>query len=125
MSGLNRIRCPESQEYAVIGASLGEDNCFGAVKGKVSAGPMTFFRISTNDTNGGIKTYLGEGEFTDDPFGMDGGIAVCRIQNLRELMRYMCKNGFEHHVSMVRSHCADAIEEAVVTYLKWDLYRHH
>jgi hypothetical protein len=25
---------------------------------------------------------------------------------------------------MVRSHCADVIEEAVGTYLGWELYRH-
>jgi hypothetical protein len=49
---------------------------------------------------------------------------VCRVPGLQELMKYLCKAGFEHHVGMVRSHCADIIEEAVGTYLGWELYRH-
>lgn len=108
----------------MLGESLGRENCFGAVKGHVGAGPMTYFRVSTDDPRGVIKGYLGEGEFTDDPFGMDGGIAVCRIADLRTLLRYICKNGFEHHVAMARSRCADVVEEAVGTYLGWELYRH-
>jgi L-fucose isomerase-like protein len=63
-----------------------------------------------------------EGEFTDDPYGMDGGVGVCRVPNLQRLMKFMCKSGFEHHVGMARSHCADMISEAVNTYLGWDLY---
>jgi L-fucose isomerase-like protein len=39
-------------------------------------------------------------------------------------MKYLCKNGFEHHVGMCRGHVADIIEEAVTTYLGWDLYLH-
>jgi L-fucose isomerase-like protein len=108
----------------VLGASLGRDICFGAVKGSVAAGPMTFFRLSTDDALGLVKSYLGEGEFTDDTIAMAGGIAVCRVIGLQHLMKHLCRNGFEHHVAMVRSHCADVIEEAVTTYLGWELYRH-
>lgn len=114
----------EISNLDVLGASLGYDRSFGAVKGKVAAGPMTFFRMDTDDTAGEIRAYLGEGEFTDDPFPMDGGIGVCRVPNLPLLLKYLCQAGFEHHVGMARSHCADAIEEAVTTYLGWDLYRH-
>jgi len=39
-------------------------------------------------------------------------------------MKYLCKNGFEHHVSMCRGHVADTIEDAIGNYLDWDLYRH-
>ncbi len=69
---------PEISELDVLGTVLGKENCFGAVKGKVKAGPMTFFRASTDDRLGTIKAYVGEGAFTDDPFAMDGGIAVTR-----------------------------------------------
>ncbi|MFA9389704.1 MAG: L-fucose/L-arabinose isomerase family protein [Prolixibacteraceae bacterium] len=108
----------------VLGTVLGSENTFGAVKGKVAAGKMTYFRISTDDTKGKIKTYLGEGMMTDDPYGMDGGIAVCEINDLQKLMKYMCKNGFEHHVAMVRGHVAEIVEEAIGNYLGWDLYNH-
>ena len=114
----------EISNLDVLGASLGEDLCFGAVKGKVAAGPMTFFRISTDDICGEIRAYVGEGEFTDDPFEMSGGIAVCRVPNLQTLLKYMCRNGFEHHVGISRSHCAGVIKEAVSTYMGWDLYCH-
>ncbi|MBN1184469.1 MAG: fucose isomerase [Bacteroidales bacterium] len=108
----------------VLGTVLGQENCFGAVKGKVKAGPLTYFRISTDDTMGMIKSYLGEGEFTDDPYGMDGGIAVTRIPNLQDLMKFMCKQGFEHHVAMVRGNVGSIIEETVDSYLGWNLYIH-
>lgn len=108
----------------VLGTVLGSEDTFGAVKGKVAAGNMTYFRISTDDSKGLIKTYLGEGMMTDDPYGMDGGIAVCEIPNLQALMKFMCKNGFEHHVAMVRGNVAEILEEAVGNYLGWDIYKH-
>ncbi len=108
----------------VLGTVLGSEDTFGAVKGKVAAGDMTYFRISTDDNLGKIRTYLGEGKMTDDPYGMDGGIAVCEIPNLQHLMKYMCKYGFEHHVAMVRSHVSEIIKEAVGNYLGWDIYHH-
>ena len=114
----------EISELDILGESLGRENCFGAIKGHVAAGEMTFFRLSTDDSLGQISGYLGEGEFTDDPFPMDGGIAVCRVDNLRGLLRHITKNGFEHHVAMVRGHHARVIEEAIDTYLGWDLYVH-
>ena len=109
----------------ILGATLGADRCFGAIKGQAAAGPMTFFRVSTDDPLGIIKCYLGEGEFTDDPVGIQGGSAVCRVPNLQVLLDFMCKNGFEHHVAMTRSHCADVLDEAISTYLGWDLYFHN
>jgi L-fucose isomerase-like protein len=115
----------EISSLDVLGATLGEDRCFGAVKGQVAAGPMTFFRMSTDDPKGIVKAYLGEGEFTDDPVGIDGGSAVCKVENLQNLMDYLCKNGFEHHVALTRDHCADVLHEAVTTYLGWDLYYHN
>lgn len=108
----------------VLGTVLGSEDTFGAVKGKVAPGNMTYFRISTDDPRGLITSYLGEGEITDDPYGMDGGIAVCRIPELQALMKYMCRFGFEHHVAMVRGHVADILEEAIGNYLGWELYRH-
>ena len=114
----------EISELDILGATLGKENCFGAVKGKVAGGDMTYFRVSTDDFNGRIRCYLGEGEFTDDPCDMDGGVAVCRIPELQKLMKYLVKNGFEHHVGMVRGKVADIIEDAVTTYLGWDVYRH-
>ena len=117
-------KTPEISNLDVIGADVGEEISFGAIKGQVVAGPMTYFRMSTDDTLGLIKSYLGEGEFTDDPNNIQGGSAVCRVKDLQTMMKYICKNGFEHHVAMVRGDWADVLEEAITTYLDWDLYRH-
>ncbi|MBN2000946.1 fucose isomerase [candidate division KSB1 bacterium] len=114
----------EISNLDVLGTTLGQENCFGAVKGKVKSGPMTFFRISTDDTLGCIKSYLGEGQFTDDAYGMDGGIAVTKVPNLQMLLKYLCKNGFEHHVAMVRGNVSDILVESVENYLGWELYLH-
>ncbi len=108
----------------ILGTVLGHEDTFGAIKGKVAAGPFSFFRISTDDTAGIIKAYLGEGDFTDDPYGMDGGIAVSRVNNLQDLLKFICKNGFEHHVAMTRGNVASIIEEAAGNYLGWELYHH-
>jgi L-fucose isomerase-like protein len=114
----------EISELDVLGASLGKDRCFGAVKGRVAPGAMTYFRLSTRDDRGSIASYLGEGEFTDDPFPIDGGVAVCKVPELRKLLRYITKNGFEHHIAMVRGLWASVLKEAIETYLHWDLYSH-
>ena len=108
----------------VLGRTLGKVNTFGAVYGKVKQGEFTFFRISTDDTRGCIKSYLGEGKITDDPYGMDGCIAVTKVNNLQTLMKYICKNGFEHHVAMCRGNVKDILEEAINNYLGWELYIH-
>jgi len=115
----------EVSNLDMLGNTLGPENCFGAVKGQAAPGPITFFRVSTDDTWGTIKAYLGEGEMTDDPVGnFQGGSAVLRVQELQTLLDYICKNGFEHHVAITRAHVADVLNEAVETYLDWDLYYH-
>jgi L-fucose isomerase-like protein len=108
----------------VLGTVLGQEDTFGAIKGKVAPGDMTYFRISTDDKKGIVKSYLGEGKITDDPYGMDGGIAVCEIPQLRTLMNHICRNGFEHHVAMVRGNVSHILEEAIGNYMNWDVYKH-
>jgi L-fucose isomerase-like protein len=114
----------EISNLDVLGESLGAERCFGAVKGQAVAGPMTFFRVSTDDPRGIIKSYLGEGEITDDEVGIAGGSAVCYVPGLQTLMDHICKEGFEHHVAVTRGHWADVLDEALNTYLGWKLYHH-
>lgn len=115
----------EISNLDILGASLGEERCFGAVKGKVAPGLMTFLKISTDDERGVIKMYVGEGEFTDDPADTAGGVAVCHVERLQELLDTLCRHGFEHHVAMVRGHAAKALAEAAEKYLNWEVYRHN
>jgi L-fucose isomerase-like protein len=108
-----------------LGTTLGEENTYGAVAGRTPSGPVTFARISTDDVNGCIRTYIGEGRFTDDPIATFGAKAVVEVAQLQKLMRYICKNGFEHHVAMNASHVAGVLAEAFQTYFGWDVYYHN
>lgn len=114
----------EISNLDVLGASIGYDRCFGAVKGQVVPGPMTFFRMSTFDSEGRIKAYVGEGNFTNDPCTIQGGSSVCHVPGLQSLMDYLCKHGFEHHVALVRGRWSSVVEEALTTYLGWELHVH-
>ncbi len=115
----------EISNLDILGKSLGEDKCFGACKANVASGPMTFAKISTDDTRGKVKIYIGEGEFTDDTVDTMGGVAVCKVPELQALMKFICRNGFEHHVAMNRSSSATVLEEALGKYLGWEVFRHN
>ena len=85
----------------ILGSTLGEANTYGALSGRVpGGGPVTFARVSTDDGNGQIVSYVGEGRFTDDPLDTFGARAVIEVPGLQQLMRFICRNGFEHHAAM-------------------------
>jgi len=108
----------------ILGTMLGEENTVGALEGRTPSGPMTFGRVSTDDISGKLRAYVGNAYFTDDPLNTFGTRAVAKISRLRELMHYICLNGFEHHAAMNGSHCAAPVAEALGTYLGWDVYLH-
>ncbi len=114
----------EISELDVLGESLGRDNCFAGIKGRIAPGDMTFARISTDDGLGVIKAYVGEGAFTDDPLECDGGVGVCQVPQLQSLLNFLCQNGFEHHVAINRGRYGDILVEAFGRYLGWDVYHH-
>jgi L-fucose isomerase-like protein len=108
----------------IIAGTVGRDNTYGTCVGRVKSGPMSFARFSTNDREGSIQGYVGEGEFTDDPLETFGGAGVVRIPRLQELLRYICERGFEHHVAANLAPVAAAVEEAATRYLGWSVNRH-
>ena len=108
----------------IIAGTVGKANTFGTCVGRVKAGPMSFARFSTIDSEGVIAGYVGEGEFTSDPLDTFGGAGVVRIPNLQGLLRYICENGFEHHVAANLSSVAGAVQEASSRYLGWQVYPH-
>ena len=108
----------------IIAGTVGRDNTWGTMVGRVKAGPMTFARFSTDDRRGAIRGYVGEGEFTDDPLDTFGGAGVVRIPRLQPLLRFICENGFEHHVAANLSSVAAEVFEATTKYLGWEMYRH-
>ncbi len=115
---------PVMDYQEIIAGTVGKENTFGTVVGRVRTGPFTYLRVSTDDLNGQISAYVGEGELTDDPIKTFGGYGVVKIPNLQNLLHYICENGYEHHVAVNLSETASAIQEALGKYLGWNVYLH-
>ena len=88
-------------------------------------GSFTYARIDTDDANGRIKAYCGEGDFTDDPLTeMSGTKAVAKIPQLQQLFQNVCRRGFAHHAAITTGRVAASLDEAFGNYLGWDAFRH-
>jgi len=108
----------------ILGSTLGVENTYGALEGRAPAAPLTFGRLTTADAEGRIRAYVGEGELTNDPLDTFGNRAVARIPRLQQLLSYVCRQGFEHHVVMTCSRTAAVLAEALGNYLGWEVYHH-
>jgi L-fucose isomerase-like protein len=108
----------------IIAGSVGKENSYGTVVGRLAASPLTYLRVSTDDFAGTVRAYLGEGELTNDPLKTFGGYGVVKVRNFQKLLRYICENGFEHHVAINPTRIAAGTREALSKYLGWDVYLH-
>lgn len=108
----------------IIAGTVGKENTFGTIVGRIAPGPFSYARVSTDDLEGVIRAYVGEGTFTRDEMQTFGGYGVFEVPDLQVLLRYICENGFEHHVAATRATVAGAVEEALGKYMGWDVYRH-
>jgi L-fucose isomerase-like protein len=108
----------------IIATVVGKERSFGTVVGQLRSGPITYCRASTDDLHGRMRAYVGEGELTTDRMESFGGYGVVRVPRLQDLLQYVCKNGYEHHVAVNLSTQARAIAEALETYKGWEVHRH-
>ena len=108
----------------IIAGTVGKENTYGTIVGRISPGPFTYCRVSTDDLTVVSHRYVGQGRFTDDKLDTFGGFGVIEVPEFQKLLRYICRNGFEHHVAATKAPVADAIEEALTTYLRWQVYCH-
>ncbi len=115
---------PSMGYQAIIAGTVGKESTYGTVVGRLRAQPFTYCRVSTDDTAGCVRTYVGEGELTGDPLATFGGYGVVRIPRLQKLLAYICENGFEHHVAISPSQTAQPVAEALGKYLGWQVYEH-
>ena len=113
----------EISNAPILGSTLGIENTFGAMSGRAAAGPVTYARVSTDDSAGIIRAYTGLGKLTDDPLQTFGQRAVIHVPGLQGLLRHICSNGFEHHVAMSMGSVAESLQEAFSKYLGWQSYR--
>jgi L-fucose isomerase-like protein len=108
----------------IIAGTVGKENTFGTCVGRVKPGAMSFARYSTDDRRGVIRGYTGPGRFTDDPLETFGGAGVAEIPELQKLLKYICREGFEHHVAANFGDVSRAVHEAAVRYLGWESHYH-
>jgi L-fucose isomerase-like protein len=107
----------------IIAGTVGKENTYGTCEGIIKPGAMCFARYSTDDRRGVIRGYTGAGQFTDDPLETFGGAGVAEIPQLQKLLKYICREGFEHHVAANFSDVSKSIHEAA-RYLGWESHYH-
>lgn len=117
-------KTPEMDYQAIIAGTVGKECTYGTVVGRLKQTPITYLRISTDDTSGQIRAYVGEGMLTRDPLKTFGGYGVVEVPDFQKLLRHICENGFEHHVAINPSNIAAGINEALVKYMGWNVYYH-
>ena len=115
---------PKMDFQQIIAGSVGKANTFGTIVGSLKAGPLTYCRVSTDDLNGKLRAYCGEGEITSDKLQTFGGYGVVKIPQLQNLLQFVCKYGFEHHVAVNRSHYGRAVADALANYKGWEVHHH-
>lgn len=118
------LESPAMGTADIIGTTVGCENTCGAVHGRMKAGPLTYFRLSSDDFTGKVRAYVGEGMVVDDPLDTVGCRAVVQIPAMEPLLRHICEQGFEHHVAMNHSATAAVLHEAFTKYLGIDCYWH-
>ena len=108
-------------DHPMFAKSFGAGCGFGCNVGRIAPGSMTFASSKTQD--GKLHVYIGEGEFTKDTIedGFFGCGGVARIENLQEKLYKIGYNGYRHHVSVSPGHFAEAMREACVRYLGYEI----
>lgn len=99
-------------------------SAFSTLHGSLKRGTFTFARVSTDDVTGRIRSYIGEGEVTDEAVDSFGTVGVMEVQGLQRLLRFLCREGFEHHVALNEGRSAEVLHEAFTNYLGWQVHHH-
>ncbi len=108
----------------IIAGTVGKENTYGTIVGRIAPGPFSYCRISTDDLNGRISGYIGEGRFTEDKLDTFGGYGVIEVPQFQKLLHFICARGYEHHVAATKASVGDAIEDALTNYMGWETFHH-
>lgn len=116
MSGEGRI-----VDHAILANEVGAGNAYGCHVGRIAARPMTFGSMVTDA--GRLRFYLGQGRFTEDEIPADffgcGGVA--QIDRLQDVLLYVGRNGYRHHVSVTPGWHQEPVREALTNYLGFEV----
>ncbi|MBN1835017.1 MAG: fucose isomerase [Spirochaetales bacterium] len=118
MSGPGRIT-----DHDILKNTLGEGRAWGCNIGRIAPTAMTYGSLLTD--SGRIRTYLGQGRFTDDSIPQEffGCAGVAEIPNLQDALQAIGYGGFRHHVSVTPGHVLEPVHEALEKYLGYEVMR--
>lgn len=110
-------------DHSILANAVGEGRGYGCNVGRIGTGAFTFASMTTSD--GKLRFYLGEGEFTSDPIPADffGCAGVAQIPNLQDVLLYVGRHGYRHHVSAAFGRVAAPFREALENYLGFAVAR--
>ncbi len=108
-------------DHLILANSVGENNSFGCVVGRIAPTDMTFGSLTTDA--GRVKVYLGEGRITEDPIPNNffGAAGVAEIPRLQDVLLYVGTNGHRHHVSLTTGRYLAPLQEALGKYVGMDV----
>lgn len=112
---------PVISEHLMFKKSYGEGTGVGIVNGTIKTGKVTVATAKTED--GKIAGFTTDGKLTDDKFDKEffGAGVVFESANLEGIFKYMCENGYKHHVAIAKGQWSECVEEALVKYLEYDI----
>lgn len=108
-------------EHLMFKKSYGEGTGVGIVTGAIKTGKVTVASAKTED--GAIWGFTTDGKLTNDTFDKEffGCGVVFENKNLENIFRYMCENGYKHHVAIAHGEWSDCVKEALTKYLGYNL----
>ena len=107
------------EEHLMFKKSYGEGSGVGINVGEILRGKVTVGSLKTE--NGGLYSFACEGVIVDEPLEKEffgcGMVFRKNGSSLRDMLNYMGRNGYRHHVAITRGHWAESIREAFENYL--------
>jgi L-fucose isomerase-like protein len=108
-------------DHLILANAVGSGCSYGCNTGRIAPTPFTFGSLLTQ--RGGLKFYLGQGRFTEDPIpdNFFGCAGVAQIDSLQDTLQTIGYLGHRHHVSVTSGHLAGPVREAFEKYLGYEV----
>jgi L-fucose isomerase-like protein len=108
-------------DHLILANAVGSGCSYGCNTGRIAPTPFTFGSLLTQ--KGGLKFYLGQGRFTEDPIPENffGCAGVAQIDNLQGTLQTIGYLGHRHHTSVTPGHLAGPVREAFEKYLGYEV----
>jgi len=108
-------------DHAILENAVGQGCGYGCNVGRIAPDDFTFTSLMTD--GGKVKVYLGHGAFVDEPIPADffGCAGVAHIPRLQDVLLYVGRNGFRHHVGVTSGWVGEPLREALERYLDFEV----